>query len=542
MKKIRTAIFLALVLCLSACNNLGDAVRDLTTAAIGDALSGEDTQADIPPDALTDETMPAVEAVDGGLAGDDPYENEPEEDEPEEDERDFSYAYHPVTKEDSIEFVNNSAERVGLQTTNNNRYEYVMYDPQGNQSSANASTSGTVYLEPAYRFVTTALDDARPVEFFFPVEYDITVNDLSGAVSEYHRLTQMKSLEFSNNSSKSVWLRTTNNNRYMYVVYNQQGRQMSARSSSANALHLIAGNRVIVSPLDENRPVEFYFKEEHNISVREINEPAAVFHMVARMFSLEFINNTSDTVWLRTTNNNRYEYAIYNRQGRQTTVRHSFTGNLHLPAGSRAVVTALDESMPVVFYYGAETNIAANGVDGPAIVFQTVTASGLEIRNGSSATVWLRTTDNHPYEQATYNRQGRQTMARNSATGNLNLPAGSRAIIAALDEARPVEFYFGTDSNISVAEASVPVNIYHTVTTGGLEFTNSTSGSLILRTTSDARYKFTSFNRQGRQASTSESSSGNLSIPAGGSAVVAALDASSPVVFYYGAESDVTVD
>lgn len=367
---------------------------------------------------------------------------------------------------ESYQFTNvgTKSNRVEHAGTTKDKFDYVVYNSDGTETSRGTNTS-TLPLVAVGRYVVLTLVTENPVRVGAPYRSFMGGQRKDDAIS---RVTVYpgESYLFTNNGTL---LNPVNNNAravdgfYDYTVYKADGGYASQGFNAISTPQLPAGGIAVIT-VQGTHAVTFDYTDD--FSAEPSDEPSHFRVTLTEGKSYEFKNITSSTRILRSnaTSSNRFDWVEYYPDGTQQAKRANTYTDPQVSGGNSIVVTAV--SAPVTF--GANYRLFSwKDKPGEAISKKAVHLGETYTFNNTGSRLIMLTSDANQaggkYDVAVYNNDGRVHSAKFDETGNVAIPAGGYAIITG-QSASPITISY-TDA-IFVSSAEYPAMLRATVSLG----------------------------------------------------------------------------
>lgn len=367
---------------------------------------------------------------------------------------------------ESYKFTNvgTKSDRIEHSGTTKDKFDYVVYDANGTETSRGTNTS-TMPLVAVGRYMTLTLLTDNPVRVGGPYRSFMGGNRQDDAISRV-TLSPGVSYKFTNNGT----LRNPVNNNarqvdglYDYTVYEADGSYYSQGFDSISTPQLPPGGFAIIT-VQGSVPVTFDYTDDFSAEVSA--EPSHFRVTLSQGESYEFTNISSSLRTLRSnaTSSNRFDWVEYYPDGTQQGKRENTYTDPQVSSGNSIVVTAV--SAPVTF--GANYRLFSwKDKPGEAISKQIVRlGESYTFSNTGSKSIVINSDARDVggiYDAAVYRADGSVYSVSFEETGNVTIPAGGYAIITG-QSASPVKISY-TDT-ITVASSANPALLRATVAPG----------------------------------------------------------------------------
>lgn len=360
--------------------------------------------------------------------------------------------------------VGTKSDRVEHSGTTKDKFDYVVYAPDGTETSRGTNTS-SLPLVGVGKYVVFTLITENPVRVGAPYRSFMGGNRQDDAISRV-TLSPGNSYKFTNHGSL---VNPVNNNarevtgRYDYTIYKADGTYSSQGFDSISVPQIPAGGFVIIT-VQGTSSVTFDYTDD--FSAIASDEPSHFRVTLSQGQSYEFKNISPSARYLRTnaTSSNRFDWVEYYPDGTQHSKRENTYSDTQVSSGNSIVVTAL--SAPVTF--GANYRLFSwKDKPGEAISKQNLhleesymfTNTGSKLITLSSDALQV----GGKFDVAVYDRDGSVHIAQFDETGNVAIPAGGYAIVTG-QSSNPVNISY-TDT-ITVSTAEHPALLRASVTKG----------------------------------------------------------------------------
>ncbi|GAF08879.1 hypothetical protein [Paenibacillus pini] len=261
-------------------------------------------------------------------------------------------AYESATLQQgqSYELTNISTVSDVIETdgTTKDKFDYVVYLPDGTESTNGKNTSNKPTVGPGKRVVMTLLTET-------PVRVGAPYRRFIGKVVEdqaFSRVTlsQGESYIFTNNGSKTNQVYQNAKlvkGEFDYMVYKSDGTYYSRGFNSTNSISIPTGGYAFVTVASASS-ITFDYTDDFSAEVTD--EPAYFRVTLRKGESYEFTNISEGQRYFNTdaSTNNRFDSVQYNADGTEfSKYSNTFTATSIFP-GRRIVVTAVSD-LPVTF-------------------------------------------------------------------------------------------------------------------------------------------------------------------------------------------------
>lgn len=349
---------------------------------------------------------------------------------------------------ESHEFTNvgTKSDRPEHAGTSKDKFDYVVYSPDGSEVSRGTNTTSLPLVAVGRRVALTLVTE-NPVRVGAPYRSFMGGNRTDDALS---RVTAEPgtSYIFTNHGT----LRNSVKNdaravkgRYDYAVYDANGKYVSQGFNSLATPILSAGSIVIFTVRD-SAPITFEYADDFSAELSD--EPSHFRVTLSKGESFEFINISSAARYLYTTasSKSRFDWAEYYPDGTQQGKRANTYTNPQVSRGNHIVVTAVSD-IPVTFgaiyrlfdWKDKQGEAISRQIvhDGESYLFTNI---GSKLRAITSDTAQ----SGGKFDVAIYNNDGSVDRGGFDEKGSVSIPAGGYAIVTG-QSVSPVTFSY-TDS------------------------------------------------------------------------------------------------
>ncbi|USB34364.1 hypothetical protein [Paenibacillus sp. YPG26] len=336
------------------------------------------------------------------------------------------------------------------------KFDYVIYKPDGSELSRGTNTSSKPSFAPGHRIVITLVTD-NPVTFGGPYR-SFVGNSVNGNAISRVTLSLGQSYLFRNNGSLT---NPVNNNArlvgslYDYVVYQGDGNYYSKGFGSKTTPNLPAGGYAIINVVS-GPPVTFDYTDD--FSAKPSDEPAFFKITLSKGESYEFINISEYTRTLDSTatKDSRFDWVEYYPDGTQQGTQTNTYNNPLVSKGNRIVVTTVTDA-PVTFGV-AYRLFSWRDKPGEAISHQIVrSGESYVFRNKGSKTVSIvndAQATERAYDYVSYTPEGLvENRGFNEKVKTISIPAQGSLIVTGQSD-NPVTFDY--TETITVEQANHP--------------------------------------------------------------------------------------
>ncbi|WP_053061620.1 hypothetical protein [Paenibacillus sp. VT-400] len=422
-----------------------------------------------------------------------------------------AYTRTTLYQGDSYQFTNISSKSDALQTdgTTKDKHDYVVYLPDGTESSTGTNTT-TKPTVAAGRTAVVTLVTATPVTYGVPYR-TFDVQKAGGDAITRITVYPGESMIFSNNGSLANPIKnnasSSNGALFDYVLYTAEN-VVHSDGFNKNTNPIIRSQGYAVVTVVGQVPIEFSYTDD--FSVEESMEPA--YHRVTlkQGESVTFWNNTTDREYLdsdaSTTQGRIFDYVTYYPDGTERSTRKATTVEPVVFYGNKAVVTGVS-AQPVTI--GAIYTIF-DVEDRPNEALTKITVSpgqSVKFHNGGSLSNPIRSNAKKIgalFDIVVYKADGRAHSDKfNSNVSLATIPSGGEAIVT-VGGSTPVLFEYTDD--FSVVDSQEPAYLRVTLNKGeSYAFTNISSDPKRLRndiSSGEGRvYDYTIYNVDGTVSS-----------------------------------------
>ncbi|APO46710.1 hypothetical protein QVE09_12165 [Paenibacillus sp. ClWae2A] len=422
-----------------------------------------------------------------------------------------AYTRTTLYQGDSYQFTNISSKSDALQTdgTTKDKHDYVVYLPDGTESSTGTNTT-TKPTVAAGRTAVVTLVTATPVTYGVPYR-TFDVQKAGGDAITRITVYPGESMIFSNNGSLANPIKnnasSTNGALFDYVLYTAEN-VVHSDGFNKNTNPIIRSQGYAVVTVVGQVPIEFSYTDD--FSVEESMEPA--YHRVTlkQGESVTFWNNTTDREYLdsdaSTTQGRIFDYVTYYPDGTERSTRKATTVEPVVYYGNKAVITGVS-AQPVTI--GAIYTIF-DVEDRPNEALTKITVSpgqSVKFHNGGSLSNPIRSNAKKLgalFDIVVYKADGRAHSDKfNSNVSLATIPSGGEAVVT-VGGSTPVTFEYTDD--FSVVDSQEPAYLRVTLNKGeSYAFTNISSDAKRVRndaSSSEGRvYDYTIYNVDGTVSS-----------------------------------------
>lgn len=422
-----------------------------------------------------------------------------------------AYTRTTLYQGDSYQFTNISSKSDALQTdgTTKDKHDYVVYLPDGTESSTGTNTT-TKPTVAAGRTAVVTLVTATPVTYGVPYR-TFDVQKAGGDAITRITVYPGESMIFSNNGSLANPIKnnasSTNGALFDYVLYTAEN-VVHSDGFNKNTNPIIRSQGYAVVTVVGQVPIEFSYTDD--FSVEESMEPA--YHRVTlkQGESVTFWNNTTDREYLdsdaSTTQGRIFDYVTYYPDGTERSTRKATAVEPVVYYGNKAVITGVSAE-PVTI--GAIYTIF-DVEDRPNEALTKITVSpgqSVKFHNGGSLSNPIRSNAKKLgalFDIVVYKADGRAHSDKfNSNVSLATIPSGGEAIVT-VGGSTPVTFEYTDD--FSVVDSQEPAYLRVTLNKGeSYAFTNISSDAKRVRndaSSSEGRvYDYTIYNVDGTVSS-----------------------------------------
>lgn len=422
-------------------------------------------------------------------------------------------AYTRVTlnQGESYQFTNISAKSDALQSdgSTKDKHDYVVYLPNGTESSTGTNTS-TKPTVAAGRTAVVTLVTATPVTYGVPYR-TFDVQKAGGDAITRVTVYPGESVIFRNNGSLANPIKnnasSSNGALFDYVLYTSED-VVHSDGFNKNTNPIIRSQGYAVVTVVGQVPIEFSYTDD--FSVEDSMEPA--YHRVTlnQGESVTFWNNTTDREYLdsdaSTSQGRIFDYVTYYPDGTERSTRKATAVEPVVFYGNKAVVTNVS-AQPVTIG-GIYTIFDVEGRPNEALSKITVSpGQSVKFHNGGSLSNPIRSNAKSVgslYDVAVYKADGRAHSDKFNNNGSLaTIPSGGEAIVTVVGST-PVLFEYTDD--FSVVDSQELAYLRVTLNQGeSYAFTNTSLDSERLRNDASSSagrvYDYTIYNVDGTQSS-----------------------------------------
>ncbi|MGO4731838.1 hypothetical protein [Paenibacillus sp. 2KB_22] len=422
-----------------------------------------------------------------------------------------AYTRTTLYQGDSYQFTNISSKSDALQTdgTTKDKHDYVVYLPDGTESSTGTNTT-TKPTVAAGRTAVVTLVTATPVTYGVPYR-TFDVQKAGGDAITRITVYPGESMIFSNNGSLANPIKnnasSTNGAVFDYVLYTAEN-VVHSDGFNKNTNPIIRSQGYAVVTVVGQVPIEFSYTDD--FSVEESMEPA--YHRVTLQQgeSVTFWNNSTDREYLdsdaSTSQGRIFDYVTYYPDGTERSTRKATAVEPVVYYGNKAVITGVS-AQPVTI--GAIYTIF-DVEDRPNEALTKITVSpgqSVKFHNGGSLSNPIRSNAKKLgalFDIVVYKADGRAHSDKfNSNVSLATIPSGGEAVVT-VGGSTPVTFEYTDD--FSVVDSQEPAYLRVTLNKGeSYAFTNISSDSKRVRndaSSSEGRvYDYTIYNVDGTVSS-----------------------------------------
>ncbi|WHX49758.1 hypothetical protein QNH46_03495 [Paenibacillus woosongensis] len=455
-----------------------------------------------------------------------------------ENRRDEALSRVTVSPGDSYIFTNNGTLRNGVKNDARavkGRYDYVVYDVNGDYVSQGFNSLGTPTLSPGSIVIFTVRDSA-PVTFEYADDFSAEVSD---EPSHFRvTLSRGESFEFRNISSTARYLYSiaSSSSRFDWAEYYPDGTQQGRRANTYTNPQVAKGNSIVVTAVSD---IPVTFGAIYRLFDWKDKEGVAISKQIVHNGESYLFTNigsrsraiTSDTAQ----SGGKFDVAIYNNDGSVDRGGFDEKGSVLIPAGGYAIVTGQSVN-PVTFSY--TDSFTSDPSAYPAMLRATV------LPGNSYTYVNISGQSEYLYSDATSSKEFAYVLRRPDGTirGDnpsrytpVSVPAEHSITVAPLTEA--ITFGGVYTSFTGVPGENPAVNKVTLSKNESYLFVNLQSSSQTL--TSDASnnrlsmFDYAIYAANGEPLDAEFDQQGSLSVP-GGAEVVVTVVTDQSVTFTYG--------
>ncbi|WP_433745129.1 hypothetical protein [Paenibacillus amylolyticus] len=451
-----------------------------------------------------------------------------------------AYTRTTLYQGDSYQFTNISSKSDALQTdgTTKDKHDYVVYLPDGTESSTGTNTT-TKPTVAAGRTAVVTLVTATPVTYGVPYR-TFDVQKAGGDAITRITVYPGESMIFSNNGSLANPIKnnasSTNGAVFDYVLYTAEN-VVHSDGFNKNTNPIIRSQGYAVVTVVGQVPIEFSYTDD--FSVEESMEPA--YHRVTlkQGESVTFWNNSTDREYLdsdaSTSQGRIFDYVTYYPDGTERSTRKATAVEPVVYYGNKAVITGVSAE-PVTI--GAIYTIF-DVEDRPNEALTKITVSpgqSVKFHNGGSLSNPIRSNAKKLgalFDIVVYKADGRAHSDKfNSNVSLATIPSGGEAVVT-VGGSTPVTFEYTDD--FSVVDSQEPAYLRVTLNKGeSYAFTNISSDSKRVRndaSSSEGRvYDYTIYNVDGT-VSSSRTATATEAYVLGGKKVVVTNISDQPITY-----------
>ncbi|WP_024631074.1 MULTISPECIES: hypothetical protein [unclassified Paenibacillus] len=422
-----------------------------------------------------------------------------------------AYTRTTLYQGDSYQFTNISSKSDALQSdgTTKDKHDYVVYLPDGTESSTGTNTT-TKPTVAAGRTAVVTLVTSTPVTYGVPYR-TFDVQKAGGDAITRITVYPGESMIFSNNGSLANPIKnnasSTNGAVFDYVLYTAEN-VVHSDGFNKNTNPIIRSQGYAVVTVVGQVPIEFSYTDD--FSVEESMEPA--YHRVTlkQGESATFWNNSTDREYLdsdaSTTQGRIFDYVTYYPDGTERSTRKATAVEPVVYYGNKAVITGVSAE-PVTI--GAIYTIF-DVEDRPNEALTKITVSpgqSVKFHNGGSLSNPIRSNAKKLgalFDIVVYKADGRAHSDKfNSNVSLATIPSGGEAVVT-VGGSTPVTFEYTDD--FSVVDSQEPAYLRVTLNKGeSYAFTNISSDAKRVRndaSSSEGRvYDYTIYNVDGTVSS-----------------------------------------
>ncbi|MGZ7442369.1 hypothetical protein ACLD72_012475 [Paenibacillus sp. TH7-28] len=434
----------------------------------------------------------------------------------------------------SYKFTNNGTLRNPIK--NNARkvdglYDYTVFEADGSYSSEGFDSISTPWL-PAGGFAIITVQGTAAVTFDYTDDFSADPSD----ESSHFRMTlsQGESYEFKNITSSARYLRSnaTKDNRFDWVEYYPDGTQQGKRENTYTNPQVSGGNSIVVTTV--SAPVTF--GANYRLFSWKDKPGEAISKQVIHLGeSYKFSNTGSKLITINSDAGEvggKYDVAVYSGDGSVHSVTFEETGNVSIPAGGYAILTG-ESAIPVTISYTDTFTVVP--AEHPALLRATVApGDSYTYVNISDETENLYSNDTATNEFAYVIRRPDGTVSSDGPGRHTYVPvqAGYSVTVTPLTSSITfggvyTSFTGKPDENQMVKQ----------VIRLGESYKFSNTGSKLITINSDAgevggKYDVAVYSDDGSVHSSTFEEKGNVSIPAGGYAILTGQSVNSVTISY----------
>ncbi|WP_339273948.1 hypothetical protein MKY59_23025 [Paenibacillus sp. FSL W8-0426] len=411
----------------------------------------------------------------------------------------------------SYQFTNISNKSDALQSdgTTKDKHDYVVYLPDGTESSTGMNTSTKPTVAPGRTAVVTQVTPT-PVTFGVPYR-TFDVQKAGGDAITRITVNPGESVIFENHGSLPNPIKndasSTNGAIFDYVLYTSEG-VVYADGFNQSGNPMIRSQGYGIFTVAGNVPIEFRYTDD--FTVEDSLDPA--YHRVTlqKGESVTFWNRSSDKERLdsnaSTTQGRVFDYVTYYPDGTERSTGRATATEPIVYQGNKAVVTgASDQPVTIGAIY-----TVFDLEDRPDQALSKITVSpgqSVKFHNGGSLSNPVRSNAKQIgglYDVVVYKADGRTYGDVFNGTGNrFMIPSGGEAIVTVAGNA-PVLFEYTDD--FSVVDSQEPAYLRVTLNKGeSYAFTNISPESERLRNDASSSagrvFDYTIYNTDGTESS-----------------------------------------
>ncbi|WP_339307088.1 hypothetical protein [Paenibacillus sp. FSL R5-0519] len=422
-----------------------------------------------------------------------------------------AYTRTTLHQGESYQFTNISSKSDALQSdgSTKDKHDYVVYLPNGTESSTGTNTS-TKPTVAAGRTAVVTLVTATPVTYGVPYR-TFDVQKAGGDAITRITVYPGESMIFSNNGSLANPIKnnasSTNGALFDYVLYTAEN-VVHSDGFNKNTNPIIRSQGYAVVTVVGQVPIEFSYTDD--FSVEESMEPA--YHRVTlkQGESVTFWNNTTDREYLdsdaSTTQGRIFDYVTYYPDGTERSTRKATAVEPVVYYGNKAVITGVSAepvtigAIYTIFDVEDRPNEALTKITispGQSVIFHNGGSLSNPIRSNAKKLGAL-------FDIVVYKADGRAHSDKfNSSVSLATIPSGGEAVVT-VEGSTPVTFEYTDD--FSVVDSQEPAYLRVTLNKGeSYAFTNISSDAKRVRndaSSSEGRvYDYTIYNVDGTVSS-----------------------------------------
>jgi hypothetical protein len=302
-----------------------------------------------------------------------------------------------------------------------------------------------------------AASDGEALTESAPADNEVELDSAILGDSFHVVLAGSQRLEFTNTFAANINMPTlTSRVRVDYVLFDRDGAVTDYRTNVTSfGNNIESGSRIAISLTNPAESTQLVLPAElanDYIIVKAFDAPALEFVTLTGANAIEFTNNSDiERNPPKATSSTRWDYVVFDKDGRATHFNANSTTREALAPGSKKALSPHNPSNTIVFFYPTEWKgsvITVRELDKPAVHYVDLSGTDtVRVTNISANSIGVpKALGNARRDYAIYDAEGNETESRTNATNHgSTLEPGHVLRVSLTNSANSLRLYFPSE-------------------------------------------------------------------------------------------------